>query len=58
MVFEEENENMERYQDFDESIVGHNRIVKELLKNGVVIIKEDGGEIRYTKYNRFEIMDI
>ena len=58
MAFEEENEYMERYSTFDESIIGHDKMVKEILRNGVYIIKENGEEIRYTKYNRFEIMDI
>jgi len=58
MVFGEEYECMERYSNFDESINGHNKIVKELLKNGVCIIEEDGKIKEYTKFNRFEIMDI
>ena len=49
---------MDRYSTFDESVDGHNKIVKELLKNGIHIIEEDGRKIDYTKFNRFEIMDI
>ena len=62
MVFrkdkDEEDIDMERYSNFDESIDSHNKIVKDLLINGVCIIEEDGKIKDYTKFNRFEIMDI
>ncbi len=58
MVFKEENEYMDRYSTFDESVDGHDKIVKELSRNGIYIIEEDGRKIDYTKFNRFEIMDI
>ena len=58
MVFGEESDCRDRYSTFDESVIGHNKVVKECLKNGVHIIKEDEKEVNYTKYNRFEIMDI
>ncbi len=54
------NEECERYSSLDDSLKGHDKIVKEFLENGFNIIAEDikFEKEKFTKFNRFEIMEI
>ena len=56
----ERDEECERYSTVDDSLEGHNKIVKEFLENGFNIIEEDikFEKEKFTKFSRFEIMDI
>ncbi len=54
------DEECDRYSTLDESLKGHNKIVKEFLEKGFKIIEEDikFEKEKFTKFSRFEIMDI